>query len=113
LSKSSLLLELVNLVKDNPHPMIIGRDFNSLGFTYEKSRGRFDDQWSFLFSVVIDSINLREVLMIGRQFTQANSLPELIYAKLDRVLMGLNWESKFSPVYTLQLRRRLCRIRIP
>ena len=85
--KSAFLRELVNLVKDNPYPIIIGGDFNLLRFPHEKSRGRFDNRWPLLFNVVIDSLSLREVSMIGRQFTWANSLPEPTYEKLDRVLM--------------------------
>jgi hypothetical protein len=82
-----LLRELVNLAKDNPYPMIIGGDFNLLRFRHEKSKGRFDDHWPFLFNTVIDSLDLREISMVGRQFTCANSLPDPIYEKLDRVLM--------------------------
>jgi endonuclease/exonuclease/phosphatase family metal-dependent hydrolase len=40
--KFAFLLELVNLAKDNPHPIIIGGDFNLLRYPQEKSRGRFD-----------------------------------------------------------------------
>jgi hypothetical protein len=73
--KADFLRELVNLAKDNPHPIIIGWNFNLLRFSHEKSRGYFDDHWSFLFNAIIDSLDLREVLMIGLQFTWANSLP--------------------------------------
>jgi hypothetical protein len=80
-------------------------DFNLLRFRYEKNRGRFDDHWSFLFNAVIDSLDLREVTMIGRQFTWANSLPVPTYEKLDRVLMDANWESKFPLVSVRALKR--------
>jgi hypothetical protein len=67
--KADFLRELVNLAKDNPHPILIGGDFNLLRFRHEKSKGHFDDHWHFLFNTVIDSLDLREVSMIGRQFT--------------------------------------------
>jgi hypothetical protein len=89
---------LVNLAKDNPHPIIIGGDFNMLRYPQEKSRGRFDTHWPLLFNAVIDSLDLKEVSMIGRQFTWANSLPEPTYEKLDRVLMDSDWELKFPLV---------------
>jgi hypothetical protein len=97
--KADFLRELVNLAKDNPYPILIGGDFNLLRFRHEKSKGRFDDHWPFLFNAVIDSLDLREVTMIGRQFTWANSLPEPTFEKLDRVLMDANWESKFPIVF--------------
>jgi endonuclease/exonuclease/phosphatase family metal-dependent hydrolase len=85
--KAAFLREMVNLAKDNPYPILIGGDFNMLRFPFEKSRGRFDNHWPFLFNAVIDSLDLREVSMVGRLFTWANSLPEPTYEKLDRVLM--------------------------
>ena len=90
--KAAFLRELVNLARDNPHPILIGGDFNMLRFPHEKSRGRFDNHWPFLFNVVIDSLDLKEVHMSGRQFTWANSLPEPTYEKLDRVLMDIDWK---------------------
>jgi hypothetical protein len=48
-------------------------------FPFEKSKGRFDDHWPFLFNVVIDSLVLRDVSMIGSQFTWENNLPEPTY----------------------------------
>jgi hypothetical protein len=103
--KAAFLRELVNLAKDNPYPIIIGGDFNLLRFSHEKSRGRFDNHWSFLFNAVIDSLDLKEIEMVGRQFTWANSLPEPTYEKLDRVLMDHNWESKYPMVNVRALPR--------
>ena len=103
--KPAFLREVVNLAKDNPFPIILGGDFNLLRFSHEKSRGRFDTHWPFLFNAVIDSLDLREVTMIGRQFTWANSLPEPTYEKLDRVLMDSNWESKYPLVSVRVLER--------
>ena len=97
-AKTSFLYEMVNLAKDNPHPFIIGGDFNLLRYPFEKSRGRFDNHWPLLFNAVIDSLDLREISMVGRQFTWANSLPEPTYEILDRVLMDTDWESRFPLV---------------
>ena len=103
--KADFLRELVNLAKDNPHPILIGGDFNLLRFPHEKSKGIFDGHWPFLFNAVIDSLDLREVFMSGRQFTWANSLPEPTYEKLDRVLMDTEWENKYPMVSVRALER--------
>jgi hypothetical protein len=66
-AKSAFLCELVNLAKDNPHPIIVGGDFNLLRYPQEKSRGSV--RYTLTFDVVIDSFDLREVSMIERQFT--------------------------------------------
>ena len=39
-----------------------------------------------MFNMIIESLNLREIELMGRQFTWANSLPTPTYEKLDRVL---------------------------
>jgi endonuclease/exonuclease/phosphatase family metal-dependent hydrolase len=93
------------LAKENPYPILIEGDFNLLRFRHEKSRGQFDDHWPFLFNDVIDSLDLQEVTMVGRQFTWANSLPEPTFEKIDRVLMDANWESKFPMVSVRALER--------
>jgi hypothetical protein len=67
--KADFLREVVNLAKDNPYPILIGGGFNLLRFPFEKSKDRFDDHWPLLFNDVIDSLDLRELSMIGRQFT--------------------------------------------
>jgi hypothetical protein len=54
---------------------------------------------------VIYILDLREVSMIGRQFTWANSLPDPTYEKLDKVLMDADWESKFPMVSVRALER--------
>jgi hypothetical protein len=58
-----------------------------------------------LFNVVIDSLDLREVAMIRRQFTWANNLLEPTYEKLDRVVMDSDWEDKFPMVSVRALER--------
>jgi hypothetical protein len=46
-----------------------------------------NDRWTSVFNVVIDSFDLREIDLSGRQFSWVNSLPNPTYEKLDRVLM--------------------------
>jgi hypothetical protein len=71
--------------------------------------GRFDGHWHFLFNVAIDSLDLREVSMVGRQFTWANSLPDPTYEKLDHVLMDTDRENKF-PLVTVRSLERIERL---
>ena len=75
-------------------------------FPHEKSRGRFDNHWPFLFNAVIDSLDLREVHTTGRQFTWTNCLPEPTYEKLDRALMDIEWESK-NPLVSVRALERI------
>jgi hypothetical protein len=97
--KDGFLHELVNLAKNNPYPILTGGGFNFLTFHHEKSKGRFDNHWPFLFNVVIDSLDLREISLTGRQFIWAYSLPDPTYEKLDRALMDTKWEAKYPMLY--------------
>src|SRR6266508_2706082 len=76
-----------------------------LRFQHEKSNSRFDTYWPFLFNAVIDSLDLREVAMVGQQYTWANSRLRPTYEKLDRVLMDSEWEAKYPLVSVRALER--------
>jgi hypothetical protein len=54
-----------------------------------------------VFNTVIDSFDLLEIDLMGRQFTWANSLPKPTYERLDRALMSIEWEFKY-PLVSLQ-----------
>src|SRR6266540_5587974 len=73
----------------------------------EKNNNRFNYHWPFLFNVVVDSFDLREIELTGRQFTWANSLPTTTFEKLDRVLMMIEWQFKFPLVSVQALDRGL------
>ena len=64
----------------------------------EKNKDNFNPRWPFLFNAVINSFDLREIELTGRQFTWANSLTNRTYEKLDRVLMTTEWELKYPLV---------------
>jgi hypothetical protein len=90
------------LAKDNPYPILIRGDLHLLRFCHEKSKGRFDDHWPFLFNAVIDNLDLREVTMIGKQFTWANSLSDPTYEKLEVTMIGkqFTWANSLpDPTY--------------
>jgi hypothetical protein len=93
--KESFLTELVQSCRNEKLPLCIGRDFNIIGSSKEKSNDRFEERWPFLFNAVIDSMDLREIEMSGRKYTWANSRKIPTYEKLDRVLISTEWEQNF------------------
>ena len=96
--KPAFLAELVRTCQQNPLPTLIGGDFNIMRHSKEKNKTNFNPRWPFLFNAVIDSFDLREIELTGRQFTWANSLPDPTFEKLDRVLMSTEWEFKYPMV---------------
>jgi endonuclease/exonuclease/phosphatase family metal-dependent hydrolase len=78
--------------------MLIGGDFNIVRNNKKKNNDRYSAKWPFLFNAVIDSFDLREIELSGRQFTWANSLLTPAYEKLDRVLMTTEWKFKYPLV---------------
>ena len=95
--KSEFLADLVRIC-DEQLPLLIGGDFNIIRWAYEKNNNNFDGRWPFLFNTIIESLELREIELTGRNFTWANSLPNQTFEKLDRVLSSVDWEQKFSLV---------------
>jgi hypothetical protein len=93
--KANFLAEMVNMCSREPLPILIGGVFNILRRPDEKNKSNYNDRWLFLFNAVIDDLNLRELEMMGRSYTWANSLDDPTYEKIDRIVMSTEWEQKF------------------
>jgi exonuclease III len=93
--KESFLAELVNMCSQKKLTLLIGGDYNILRYPSEKNNDHYHEQWPFLFNVVIDGLNLRELQMSERKYTWANNLANPTFEKLDRILMTTEWEEKF------------------
>jgi hypothetical protein len=75
-------------------PILAGGDFNIIRNPQEKNNDRYDDRCPFLFNVVIDGLDLRELKLSNRKFTGANSRETPTYEMLDRILVSTEWETK-------------------
>ena len=60
-----------------------------------------------MFNMIIESLNLSETELTGRQFTWANSLPVPTYEKLDMVLASVEWEQKYPLVSVHAMQRAI------
>ena len=96
--KPDFLADLVRICGDERLPTLVGVDVNIIRRKEEKKNGNFDGRWSLMFNMIIESLNLHEIELTGRQFTWANSLPVPTYEKLDRVLASVEWEQKYPLV---------------
>jgi endonuclease/exonuclease/phosphatase family metal-dependent hydrolase len=79
-------------------PIMVGGDFNIVRSPSEKNNLRYNDRWLFLFNVVINSLDLRELELSGRQYSWASNLQTATYEKLDRILVSTDWEIKYPKV---------------
>jgi endonuclease/exonuclease/phosphatase family metal-dependent hydrolase len=70
-----------------------------------KSLGNFDPKWPSLFNAAIESLDLREIVMTGRQYTWAGPGDNPTFEKLDRVLVSIDWEIQF-PLTSVEPRDR-------
>jgi hypothetical protein len=61
----------------------------------DKSSGNLDPKWPDIFNAVIESLDLREIVMTGCQYTWAGPGDNPIFKKLDRVLVSTDWEIQF------------------
>jgi endonuclease/exonuclease/phosphatase family metal-dependent hydrolase len=58
-----------------------------------------------MFNAIIESLDLREIALSGRQFTWASRRTILTYEKIDRILASVDWENKFPLVSVRALTR--------
>jgi hypothetical protein len=103
--KDAFLTELVQFVSRETLPIVIGGDFNILRGPKDKNKDNFQSRRPFMFNAVIDSLNLKEIEMSGRQFTWANRLPYLTYEKLDRIPVATEWDNKYPLSTVVALNR--------
>jgi exonuclease III len=93
--KSNFLSEFLRICSKETLPLVIGGDFSIIRRPGEKNNNNYSDRWPFLFNVVIDTLNLRELEMSCRRFTWANHMQNQTFEKLDRVLVCNDFEFKF------------------
>jgi hypothetical protein len=65
-NKGAFLAELANTCSKENLPFLIGEDFNIMRKPEDKSSGDFDTKWPSLFNAVIESLDLREIVMTCR-----------------------------------------------
>ena len=70
-NKHAFLAELANTCSKELLPYLIGGDFNIMRRPEDKSSGVFDFKWPKLFNDVIESLDLKEIVMPGHQYTWA------------------------------------------
>jgi hypothetical protein len=85
--------------------MIVGGDFNIIRRIEEKNNENFNTRWPFIFNAIIESLDLRELSLSGRQYTWANRRDTPTYEKLHRILASVEWEQKYPLVSVRALTR--------
>ena len=103
--KGEFLAELIRICENETLPIMVGGDFNIVRRQNEKNNDNFNERWPFIFNAIIESLDLRELDLSGRQYTWANRRPTPTYEKLDRVLTSTSWEQKFPLVTVRALTR--------
>jgi exonuclease III len=93
--KESFLKELAHTCSNETLPYIIGGDFNIKRRPEDKNKNNLETKWTDLFNMVIQSLELKEIEMSGRQYNWVSSGDDPTFEKLDRILVSTEWEKKF------------------
>ena len=96
--KPDFLAELVPICDGETLPMLIGGDFNIIRREEEKNNSNFNARWPVVFNAIIESLDLKEIQLSGRQYTWASRRETPTYEKLDRFLASVEWEQKYPLV---------------
>jgi len=102
-NKCAFLVEIANTCSKETLPYIIGGDFNIMHCLEDKSSGDFDPKWPIFLNATIESLDLKEITMVGRQYTWTGPRDNPTFEKLDRVLVSIEWEIMF-PLTTVEPR---------
>jgi hypothetical protein len=78
--------------------MLVTRDFNIIRRQEEKNNDSFNAYWPFLSNAIIETFDLRVIIMSGGQFTWTSRHDIPTCEKLDHVLTNVEWEQNFPLV---------------
>ena len=67
--KPDFLADLVRVYGDERLPIVVGGDFNIIRRRDKNNKNNFHGRWSFMFNMIIESLDLREIELLGRKFT--------------------------------------------
>lgn len=89
------LQEIDEVCGKEPLPKVLGGDFNLIREHQDKSSGLGDANLMNKFNDFIGKNNLRELDRAGPRYTWSNKQECPIFAKLDRILVTTDWETRF------------------
>jgi hypothetical protein len=72
---------------------------------HDKNTDKFDTRWLNLFNAVLETLQLKEIVMFGRQYMWAGLGDNPTNEKLDRALVSTEWEHKY-PLTIVESRDR-------
>ena len=102
--KPNFLTELVCICDNEELPMLVGGDFNIIRTHEEKNNSNYA-RWTFIFNAIIESLDLKELELSGKQYTWVSRRETPTFEKLDRFLASIEWELKFPLVSVHALTR--------
>jgi hypothetical protein len=103
--KEVFLSEMAHICLTESLPFVIEGDFNIMRHPDDKNTDNFNIRWPNLFNAVIETLQLKEIVMSGRQYMWVGPGDNPTYKKLDRVLVSTEWEHKY-PLSTVEARDR-------
>lgn len=106
--KLEFINELHNIYSSWQGPTLIGEYFNLIRDCSDKkmNNGNINQHLANLFNDWINKFDLIELKNVGRRFTLANNLDNLVVANIDRVFISTCWEALF-PVVQLKMLPRV------
>jgi hypothetical protein len=64
--KADFLAEIVRICENETLPLLVGGDFNIIRRKEEKNNDNYNPRWPFIFNAIIESLDLRELDLLGR-----------------------------------------------
>jgi hypothetical protein len=90
---AKFLSKLVGTCESESLPMLVGENYNIIGNIIGKNNDNFSAcGWAFCFSLIMESLYLRKIVLTGREFTWANHKETPTYEKLDIIHVNVKRE---------------------
>jgi endonuclease/exonuclease/phosphatase family metal-dependent hydrolase len=103
--KEAFILELAHICSRKLLHFVIGGDFNIMRHPDGKNTDNFDTRWMNLFHAVIETLQLKEIVISNRQYTWVGLTDNPTYKKLAWVLVSTEWTYNY-PLPTVESKDR-------
>jgi hypothetical protein len=94
--KLSFLNKMVDIHANISGPWMVIGDFNLILHDQDKNKSRVNRSWMRHFKHAVDSSFLKEIKLIGRQYTWSNEQDDPTLVRLDRAFCNEEWDDIFQ-----------------
>jgi hypothetical protein len=95
MERIEFLEELRGILSRCQSPRLLGGDFNLILDARDKNNDNINRAMMARFRRMVNDLDLKEIIMVGRKYTWSNARRSPTLVKLDRAICTEDWEALY------------------